>query len=118
MIILIVVHLWLHWSWVCPVLSNVLGASRPKRIRRAIYGVTLSLIIRLTTVGSLLWVKTQAKYAYGEEQGHHGYGGAYETNGPAYITGRTTLSDAGFETYRRLCYHRRFVLDPTHYRKS
>jgi len=94
MIILIVVHLWLHWSWVCSVLSNMVGASRPKRIRRAIYGVTLSLIIGLGTVGSLLWVKTQVKYAYGEEQGRRGNGGAYETNELAYITGRTTLSQA------------------------
>lgn len=93
MVALIIVHLWLHWPWVCSILSNLFGASQPKRNRRTLYGAILLLVIGIVTPCSLLWVKTQVKYTYGEDQGRHGYE-AFETNELPYITGRTTLSQA------------------------
>jgi hypothetical protein len=93
MVALIIVHLWLHWPWVCSILSNLFGASQPKRIRRTLYGTILLLVIGMVTAGSLLWVETQVKYTYGEDQGRYGYE-AFETNELPYITGRTTLSQA------------------------
>jgi hypothetical protein len=93
MVALIIVHLWLHWSWICSVLSNLLGAPQPKRIRRFLYGMVLLLVICIVTAGSLLLVETQVKYTYGEDPGRYGYED-FETHELPYITGRTTLSQA------------------------
>lgn len=93
MVALIIVHLWLHWPWVCSILSNLFGASQPNRNRRTLYGMALLLVIGIVTAGSLLWVETQVKYTHGEEQERHGYE-AFEANELPYITGRTTLSQA------------------------
>ncbi len=93
MVALIIVHIWLHWSWICSVFSNLLGAPQLKRIRRVLYGIVLLLAIPIVTIGSLLWVQTQVKYAYGEEPERYGYE-AFETHELPYITGRTTLSQA------------------------
>jgi hypothetical protein len=93
MVALIIMHIWLHWPWVCSILSNLFGTSQPKRNRRTLYGAILLLVIGIVTAGSLLWVETQVKYAHEEEQGRHGYE-AFETNDLPYITGRTTLSQA------------------------
>lgn len=93
MVALIIVHLWLHWPWVCSIMSNLLGAPQPKRIRRVLYGTILLLVMGIVIAGSLLWVETKVKYTYGEEQGRYGYE-AFETKELPYITGRTTLSQA------------------------
>lgn len=93
MVALIIVHIWLHWPWVCSILSNLLGASQPKRSRRTLYGTILLLVIGIVTASSLLWVKTRVKYTNGEEQERYGHE-AFETNELPYITGRTTLSQA------------------------
>jgi len=93
MVALIIVHIWLHWSWICSVFSKLIGTSQPERIKCALYGTILLLVIGIVTPGSLLWVETQVKYTYGEDQGRHGYE-AFEANELPYITGRTTLSQA------------------------
>jgi len=93
MVALIIVHLWLHWPWVCSIMSNLLGAPQPKRFKRALYGMTLLLVMVIVTAGSLLWGETKVKYTYGEDQARYGYE-AFETDVLPHITGRTTLSQA------------------------
>ena len=93
MVALIIVHLWLHWPWICSTMSNLLGAPRPKRFKRALYGLFLLLVMVIVTAGSLLWIETKVMYTYGEDPTGYGYE-AFETNELPDITGRTTLSQA------------------------
>ena len=93
MVALIIVHLWLHWPWICSTMSNLLGAQQPKRFKRALYGMILLLVMVIATAGSLLWSETKVKYTYGEDPARYEFK-AFEIDELPDITGRTTLSQA------------------------
>jgi len=93
MVALIIVHLWLHWSLICSIMSNLLGAPQQKRFKRALYGLILLLVMVIVTAGSILWIETKVKYTYGEEPERYEYE-TFEKDNLPHITGRMTLSQA------------------------
>ncbi len=74
MLALIVIHVWLHWSWVCSTVSSLLGRAKVKYGWRIIYGVIFFLILAAGTAGSLVWTNAQVEHIVierGRESGKH-----------------------------------------------
>jgi hypothetical protein len=59
---LMLLHIILHWSWVCATISNMLNLKVDSRGRNSLYGIILLMLIIILIVGSLLWIKTQIRY--------------------------------------------------------
>ncbi|UCG58321.1 MAG: DUF4405 domain-containing protein [Phycisphaerales bacterium] len=88
---LMVVHVWLHWSWVCATVNKLRCAESASGMQRVVYGIVLLLIIAVVMGGGLFWANSQVKSA-GEVIGS-------VTMEPhpashALISGRTTLAEA------------------------
>jgi len=77
-LVLILVHVWLHWSWVCGTLSSFGGQAPVKYRRRIMYGVLFLLILAAGIVGSLAWANTQIENVTLENS--HPEQGKYETS--------------------------------------
>lgn len=92
---LILVHIWLHWSWVCCMVTGLL-VRQPSEMasvaQRAIYGLLFLVLLALLFGGGFLWVKSQVRGGSAEEAGRHGYGPVQNVSG--HITGRMTLIEA------------------------
>jgi len=58
---LTLVHVWLHWGWVCSTIANLFGRTKAPYARRLIYGLIVLLLLTAGTVGSLLWANTQVE---------------------------------------------------------
>ena len=58
MAVLVLIHLWLHWLWVCSVFNNLLGLSQPQKKTRVLWGVGILLGLVLLITASLFWVNT------------------------------------------------------------
>jgi hypothetical protein len=59
MITLVVIHVWLHWSWICNSLASLLKIRKLKPSMHSLYGFMSLLIIVIITFVSLLLAKTQ-----------------------------------------------------------
>jgi hypothetical protein len=59
MITLIIIHIWLHWPWVCNTISDLFKARKLKPSLCSLYGVMALIFFFLLTVISLLLIRTQ-----------------------------------------------------------
>ena len=58
-IALLIVHVWLHWSWVCGTIKRFLGRAQVVYSRRMTYGVVFLLILTTGLAGSLMWASSE-----------------------------------------------------------
>jgi hypothetical protein len=95
---LILVHIWLHWSWVCGTITSLgkrQAIEKSSAARRKIYGLLFLAAWGILFVGGLMWAKSQVRSGGRGEAGRHGW----RTEGPAqnvpgHINGRMTLAEA------------------------
>jgi hypothetical protein len=59
MIALVLIHVWLHWSWVCNSLAGLLKIRKPKQAKYLLYGVISFLVVIFITLASLLLANAQ-----------------------------------------------------------
>lgn len=91
MVCLIVIHLWLHWSWVCGTVRRLAGRESPASGREGLYGIIALVVIAALISGGLLWAKSQvesAAGAIGPQTIEH------DTSLSLQISGQTTLAQA------------------------
>ena len=55
-IILILIHIWLHWAWLCNTTANLFS---PNRRRGTIIALTFMIALAALTILSLAWTKSQ-----------------------------------------------------------
>ncbi|MCK4959906.1 MAG: DUF4405 domain-containing protein [Planctomycetes bacterium] len=67
MIALIIVHICLHWSWICSIWARLIGISQVNPSKCFLYGTGFLFILFVITIGSLLWARSQVKSAYARE---------------------------------------------------
>lgn len=60
---LLVLHVLLHWSWVCCVVAKALGRGFPSQRIRTVWGVGLLLGITLLLVAGLWWASRMVRPA-------------------------------------------------------
>jgi len=60
-LVLTLVHVWLHWAWVCGTVAVLLGRSKAQYRRRLIYGLIFLLLLTAGTAGTLIWANTQVE---------------------------------------------------------
>ena len=58
---LVLVHICLHWAWVCATCCNLLGLKVVSPDRQERYGILLLLILIVVTIALLYLAKTQAQ---------------------------------------------------------
>jgi len=58
---LVLVHVCLHWSWVCATCCNLLGLKGISPERQERWGILLLLILMAVTIAFLYWAKMQAR---------------------------------------------------------
>ena len=91
MIGLMVIHVWLHWSWVCTTVNKLLGMKATSSARRAMCGVAILMISAALLCGSLFWTKNQinstSKVVEQETIAH-------QSSSSIHISGQTTLVQA------------------------
>ena len=61
-ITLMLLHIILHWSWVCTTIGNMLNLKVDRSGRSSLYGIILLMLIIILTTGGLCWLKTQIQY--------------------------------------------------------
>ncbi|MBW8035527.1 MAG: DUF4405 domain-containing protein [Planctomycetes bacterium] len=59
MIALVIIHIWLHWSWICKTLSGILKTKKSNPSRYSSYAIAFLLIAFLLIIASLLIAKAQ-----------------------------------------------------------
>jgi len=59
---LMLLHIILHWSWVCATIGSMLNLKVGRHGRNSLYGILLLILIIILTAGSLCWLKTQIQY--------------------------------------------------------
>ena len=91
MIGLMVIHVWLHWSWVCATVNKLLGMKATSNARRAMYGVAILMISAALICGSLFWTRSQVNPASKvvEQETIE-----YQSSSSIHISGQTTLVQA------------------------
>ena len=60
-IILIFVHVVLHWAWVCSTTARFWGAEAASRRKRLAAGLLFAVIVAAIIVGGLVWMKQQVR---------------------------------------------------------
>jgi len=85
---LMVVHIWLHWAWVCATISKTLGSESSGKFKRGIYGIIFLIIIGVLIAGSLYWVNGQVGSNTKQNSEHDNH------EESSLISGRTTLIEA------------------------
>jgi len=92
MVVLMIIHLALHWSWVCATLKGLLGitSGTPTGKRFIIYGLIFLAIIALTMYISLSWAKSQVQAGPGGRGGPP-FSSEHELQ---QINGRISLAEA------------------------
>jgi hypothetical protein len=58
---LIVIHICLHWTWVCNTLCNLVGLKATSANRRDLYGILLLILLIALIIAVLYWAKTQVQ---------------------------------------------------------
>lgn len=61
MIILMIEHLVLHWTWVCSMCSRVLGVTINSQKQQNLFGLSLIGGCLIVTIGLLYWLKMQVQ---------------------------------------------------------
>ena len=59
---LMLLHIILHWSWVCTTIGNLLNLKSNRSGQKNLYGIILLVLIIILIAGSLYWLKTQTQY--------------------------------------------------------
>jgi len=57
---LVLLHICLHWPWVCATCCNLLGLKLGSPEQQKKYGILILLILIVVTIALLYWAKTQA----------------------------------------------------------
>jgi hypothetical protein len=68
-LVLLVLHLLLHWNWVCSVIAKALGRGFPSQRTRTVWGVGLLLGITLLLVVGLWWASRMVRPVFFEGGG-------------------------------------------------
>ncbi|MHC4119878.1 MAG: DUF4405 domain-containing protein [Planctomycetota bacterium] len=88
---LIVIHLWLHWSWVCATVRKLAGKESSRGGREGVYGIAaLAVVVTLVLCGLLLarsQVKSGSRVIAPKVIEH-------DTSSSFQISGQTTLAQA------------------------
>ncbi len=58
---LVLVHVWLHWAWVCSTVASFWDRAKVPYGKRLIYGLIVFLLLTAGAAGSLIWVNSQVK---------------------------------------------------------
>jgi len=58
---LVVIHICLHWTWVCSTLCNLVALKAGSADRRRRYGMLVLILLVTLTIGILYWAKTQVR---------------------------------------------------------
>lgn len=58
---LVVIHLWLHWSWVCAMVRKLAGKESSKGGREGVYGIAFLVVVVTLILGGLLLARSQVK---------------------------------------------------------
>ena len=93
MIVLVIFHVWLHWSWICKTLSSLLKIKKLNPSRYLLYAIISLLIAIFLTIASLQLAKTQV---INIQESSKAYSTKSETEQlhNQVIIGRTTLIEA------------------------
>ena len=54
-VVLLALHVLLHWNWICCVIAKMAGKNTPSRKSQTIWGVSLLLLIAVLLAGGLFW---------------------------------------------------------------
>lgn len=98
---LLLIHVWLHWSWVCNTISNLFGRSKAGYAKRLIYGLIVLLLLAAGTAGSLIWANTQVE-TIAQEKGrreHKGSGVHIERLGQRSLEELSRMSGVPVERF-------------------
>ena len=60
-LVLVTVHLILHWAWVCATTARFFGAESGRRWQRLVVGLIFIIILGILIIGGLLWMKSQVR---------------------------------------------------------
>ena len=103
LIVLMLIHVWLHWAWVCTTIKGMQGSARPGGSGRIIAGVIFLVVLAVLLVGSL-WLARSAVKGYGLPREHESHETTHPEKvhgeseehgfGEQEITGRTSLAQA------------------------
>jgi len=58
---LMVIHVWLHWSWICTIVNKLVGKESTGSNHRTTYGIVLFAIIVVFISMTQFWAKSQIK---------------------------------------------------------
>jgi len=58
---LIVVHICLHWTWVCSTFCSLFGLKTASTDRRDLYGILILVLLVALIIAVLYWAKTQVQ---------------------------------------------------------
>jgi hypothetical protein len=91
LIALMVIHVWLHWSWVRATVKKLAGMELTTDTKGTVSGIVLLIIIVALMIGGLLYAE-QLVVSTTRSIGHQTIEG--ESALPSHISGQTTLSQA------------------------
>jgi hypothetical protein len=91
-IVLLVLHVLLHWNWLCCVVAKSLGRESPSRRTRTLWGGGMLLGIALFLVGGLSWSARMVRPASASTGRPEAQ--ADDCPAAAAINGRTSLGEA------------------------
>ena len=91
--VLVFVHIWLHWSWICSVFCDLFHFSHPHKKSQIIWGFCILLFLSVGCASSLLWANTQVTGAETSEEDYNS-GPLSGMQNHDRISGQTTLSEA------------------------
>jgi hypothetical protein len=67
-VFLLVVHLAMHWSWLCGFVAKRLGKGPPSRQARLLAGAGAMTVVGLLLVGGLAWAASQVENRFDERE--------------------------------------------------
>ena len=88
---LMVVHLWLHWSWVCATVRRLAGKGSSPSSREGVYGIAALVVVSALIFGGLLLARSLVQsgaMAIEPKVMEH------DTSSSLQISGQTTLTQA------------------------
>ncbi len=91
LVALMVIHLWLHWSWVCATVRRLAGKGSHASDREGVYGIAALVVIGALILVGLLLARSQVKSGTGAIEPKVT---EHETSSSLQISGQTTLAQA------------------------
>jgi hypothetical protein len=88
---LMVIHIWLHWSWVCTTAKKLAGMKSVNGRRGIIYGIALLVIAAASMTGALFYANT---LVVGTAQTTNHGPLDHESLSSLHVSGQTTLAEA------------------------